>query len=413
MNVSTALIFGATLGATVACSQSSVEGENGPTPPTSPPSEEAGAVSDAASDAPPSSSPSDGGVSDVQLHPDAPMTTDAGDAGSSSGPPVLPGTQTPVDPGMTTAAIQSVIDSVGSGNTVVFAPGTYPGPFTIRSGVYLYSSTNGGAVVQGTLDGTGANGWTVNGFTVDGALVQASSSSGARITRCTFDTGTDIGDGFGAGSIRGAGANHLTVDHNAFNGVSGTTVQFWNLDDSTVTLNTFTNCRQGIDPDFSEGGHGNDTLTSNYFTGTSRMPIETSSGGASGFTFSNIVVTGNWAESFVWPSTGDTSGNVAYSIVGGDGVLNATISGNTVLGNGSIGIGIELNQTGTVTGNRIDDIGYSGVEVYAASGFDVENNDITNCAVEVGNYQNGAGTIQDNEDASVHPSKPVTGPSAP
>jgi hypothetical protein len=80
--------------------------------------------------------------------------------------------------------------------------------------------------------------------------------------------------------------------------------------------------------------------------------------------------------------------------------------------NGAMGIGIELNRSGVVTGNRISGVGWACVEVYGDSGFDVENNDLTDCAVQVGNYQNGSGTIANNS-TGVTPPKPQTGPNAP
>jgi hypothetical protein len=248
---------------------------------------------------------------------------------------------------------------------------------------------------------------------VNDAFVDMSATSGARISRNTFRRGHDSGDSFGAEAIKALGASNALIDHNDFEDVTGSTLVLWNVDSSTITLNSFINVRQGIDCLFSAPGHGSDTYSQNYFSGVSRMPIECGTGGASGYVaFSDLVIDGNYAENFTWPTSGDTSGNVAYSIVGGDGGVDSRVTNNTALGNGAMSIGIELNRTGVVSGNRITNIGWACVEVYATSGFDVENNNLSNCPEPVGNYSNGSGTIENNA-TDATPPKPVTGPSAP
>jgi hypothetical protein len=183
--------------------------------------------------------------------------------------------------------------------------------------------------------------------------------------------------------------------HNDFHGVTGVVITGSGLDRSTIFGNHFVDCGQCINLDFNnDTARGRDiVIERNIFTGTARMPVEV---GPLGAYTENLVLRDNWAADFKnrGPDPGATASTfVAYSVVPTRGV-NTVIKGNYAIA-GSRGrgaIGIELDGSGEIASNYIQDFSYGAV-VYGA-GFNVHENTFVNATQgPVLNYAKRSGRI--------------------
>src|SRR5262249_23437628 len=137
--------------------------------------------------------------------------------------------------------------------------------------------------------------------------------------------------------------------------------------------------------DFYEDGHANNTVSTNYFSGISYMPLECGAGGAADngtkiSSLNNFVVDGNYAENLFGPPGG---GGVAFSVIGGHSPAQTLTATNNYaeFDGSSTAIGIELDSgTSIATGNYMVGMSVAGIIAYSA-GFDIENN---NCPASGG-----------------------------
>lgn len=119
--------------------------------------------------------------------------------GTPPSPETPPGSTTNVSTSDNLAAIQTALNSVTAGNSLVFASGTYNlgGNLIGKNGITLWS--NGGSVItNGDFDFSGKSGWTIRGvranqtattgFTFSGtSRINAGAASGSwAIKNCTF-----------------------------------------------------------------------------------------------------------------------------------------------------------------------------------------------------------------------------------
>jgi hypothetical protein len=280
--------------------------------------------------------------------------------------------------------IQDAIQAAAPGETITIPSGTYdvsglvlPGNITVQA--------SGSVTLVGNMTLNGPN-TVIKGFTFSDGQVDIGHSEGATIENCVFNGG--------ANSIYFDGAHGALIANNSFHNVTGNVIDGWGLDQSTISGNQFYNSWQPINLEFNnDPSHGRDiTIEQNYFTGTQRMDIEV--GPVEAYT-SNMVVKGNWSENMnnAGPTSDGQGTDVAYSIVQSNGV-NTLIEGNHASGPGT-GIGIELNGSGEVKGNYIDNFWY-GTIVYG-SGYNVHDNAFVHTTVDpVLNYSGGGGAVQNN-----------------
>jgi hypothetical protein len=251
-------------------------------------------------------------------------------------------------------------------------------------------------VINGNIDGTDRGGWTLKGFTVSSAYVEAERSSNARITRNILIGGADHGDIYGPTAVINYRASGLTIDHNELHGQATGLNSGYGARDVLITQNAFFDVRQGVNVNVDDYSTSGLTITKNYFSGNTRMPIEICCFGGT----TNTVVDGNWVENLGWNGVIEGDAGVAYSIVSNN--TNATVTNNVALWDGitSYGcidaghcsIGIELLGSGIVSHNILSHFALGPVIVYGGGGID-DGTSITT--------------------ADNLPPKPQTGPNAP
>jgi hypothetical protein len=294
-----------------------------------------------------------------------------------------------------TVAIQQAIDNAGVGNSIVFPRGTYKiSTLTVGAGRYLYAPE--GATIVGNMVARGPS-TTIRGLIFAGGRVDISGASGITIGNCIFNMST--------ASIKLDNSSNVLIINNDFNDNSAVgSIAGWALDHATISGNHFVNCLQCISLDFTNDrkrGH-NIVIERNIFIGTRRMPLEV---GPIGAYTRDLVVRNNWAADFVnrGPDPGQKESTfVAYSVVPTYGV-NSLIADNyaDAGAHGRGRIGIELNGSGTVTGNYTEAFDFGAI-VYGM-GFDVhDNNFVDTRDAVVLNYAKEPGIIATN---SANPAK--------
>jgi hypothetical protein len=282
------------------------------------------------------------------------------------------------------ATIQEAIQAAGPGSTITIPSGTYDISGLVLPG-HITLQASGSVTLVGDLSVSGPN-TVINGFTFAGGKVDIGNSDGVIIKNNDFEGGSN--------SIHFDGAHGALIANNSFHNVTGNVIDGWGLDRSTISGNQFYNSWQPINLEFNnDPTHGRDiTIEQNYFTGTQRMDIEV--GPVEAYT-SNMVVKGNWSENMnnAGPTADGQGTDVAYSLVPSNGV-NTHVEGNYASGPGT-GIGIELNGSGEIIGNYIDNYWY-GTIVYG-SGYNVHDNAFVHASVDqVLNYSGGSGVVHGN-----------------
>jgi hypothetical protein len=300
-----------------------------------------------------------------------------------------------------TTAIEFAMKGAGPGGIVTLQPGHYRvSNLVVPAGVGLRGLR--GAVITGNLTAQGPN-TTISGVAFAGGTIELSGSQSVTIGDCVFEGGmTSI-------TFNGGARNALIIN-NDFNRVAGGVITGWGLDQSTISGNHFVDCGQCINLDFNDDrtrGH-NIVIERNIFTGTARMPLEV---GPFGAYTENMIVRDNWADDFKnrGPDPGTTAGTfVAYSLVQTHGV-NTVVTGNYASAgvHGRGGIGIELDGSGQIARNYIQDFNF-GIVVYGAD-FDVHDNALINTSdASVLNYAKRRGRIGSNDVG--HPPAPTARP---
>jgi hypothetical protein len=274
------------------------------------------------------------------------------------------------------------------GDTVTIPPGSYRiSRLVVTPNTILYAPQ--GATIIGDMVVRGPQ-TAIRGFTFAAATVDISNSQSVTIGDCAYDGGTT--------ASKLDGASDALIINNDFHAVTGGVNTGSGLDRSTISGNHFLDCGQCIKLDFdNDTARGLDiVIERNIFMGTARMPVES---GPLGAYTENLVLRDNWAADFKnrGPDPGATASTfVAYSVVPTRGV-NTVIKGNhAIAGNRGRGaIGIELDGSGEIAGNYIQDFNYGAV-VYGA-GFNVHENAFVNATQgSVLNYAKRFGRIAGN-----------------
>jgi hypothetical protein len=300
-----------------------------------------------------------------------------------------------------TESIEFAMKGAGPGGTVTLQPGRYRvSDLVVPAGIVLRGPRS--AVITGNLVAKGPN-TTIAGITFAGSTIEISESQSVTIGGCLFEGGmTSI-------TFNG-GASKALIINNDFKRVAGGVITGWGLDQSTISGNHFVDCGQCLDLNFNnDRSRGrNIVVERNIFAGTARMPLEV---GPNGAYTENLIVRDNWAEDFKnrGPDPGTTDGTfVAYSVVPTHGV-NTVITGNYASAgvHGRGGIGIELDGSGQIANNYIQDFNF-GIVVYG-NDFDVHDNALVNTTdASVLNYAKRRGRIASNDTS--HPPAPTARP---
>ena len=287
-----------------------------------------------------------------------------------------------------TVTIEEAMKQARPGDTVTIPPGNYRiSNLAVTPNTILYAPQ--GATITGDMVVRGPK-TVIRGFTFAAGTVDISNSQSVTIGDCAFDGGT--------AAIKLDGASGALIINNDFHAVTGGVNTGSGLDRSTISGNHFVDCGQCINLDFNnDTARGRDiVIERNIFTGTARMPVEV---GPLGAYTENLVLRDNWAADFKnrGPDPGATASTfVAYSVVPTRGV-NTVIKGNyAIAGNRGRGaIGIELDGSGEIAGNYIQDFNYGAV-VYG-TGFNVHENAFVNATQgSVLNYAKRSGRIAGN-----------------
>lgn len=297
-----------------------------------------------------------------------------------------------------TAALEEAMARARPGATVVVQPGTYRvSHLVVKPDIVLHAPK--GATIVGNMVARGPK-TVIRGFTFAGGTIDISNSQSVSIGDCVFREGTT--------AIQLDRASNALVINNEFHGVRHGVITGWGLDQSTISGNRFFDCGQCIDLHFvNDKSRGrNIVIERNTFTGVARMPLEV--GPLEAYT-ANMIVRDNWATDFKnrGPDPGTTMSTfVAYSIVPTYGV-NTLITGNYAISGprGRGAIGIELDGSGEISGNYMQDFKYGAI-VYGA-GHNVHDNTFLNTTeAKVLNYAKRPGRITDDGSGPQAPRAP-------
>ena len=327
-----------------------------------------------------------------------------------SGTGAPPGAITYVLPGDSASTIQSKLNSVQPGNTLVFTSGTYDfGGTTItgKSGVTLWA--DGQVVIDnapaagtsGAFDFSGQSNWTIGGdapgqgFVFQGSLINATNAINWAIGNSQFNN--EASNGFDGSAIRMNGASFGTIINNDFTGVGGNVLGQYDLNNVTIDGNHFTNCFQPIsiqEPTTDDASLGNNiVIQRNVFIGTQRVAVEIGPASSGSEHFSGLVISNNYFDNF--NNTAGEGTLLAISAVG-QSSQNTTITNNFInrgsSDGGDIGVAIEMTGTGTVSGNTIANFSYAALTYQ--SGWNVSGNTVYNdgSSPYFGFANNGSGT---------------------
>ena len=285
--------------------------------------------------------------------------------------------------------IREALRGSKAGATIIVRPGRYDlSGTTLPANIVLYAPD--GATIVGSIAIPGPN-TVIRGFTFEGGTVDLSKSQSVSVGQCVFLGGTT--------SIKVDDATNALIINNDFRKVTGGVITGWSLDRSTISGNHFIDCGQCINLDFNnDRTRGRDiVIERNVFRGTTRMPIEV---GPLGAYTEDLVVRDNWAADFKnrGPDPGQSMSTfVAYSIVPTHGVNSHIVNNYAIAGNRGAGaIGIELDGSGEIYGNKVEDFSYGAV-VYGA-GFNVHDNSFVNATqAPVLNYAHRLGRMERND----------------
>ena len=289
--------------------------------------------------------------------------------------------------------IEDAIRRASRGATVIVQPGEYRvSNLEVSPDLTLYAPK--GATIIGNLVARGP-GTVIRGITLKGGTIDISNSRSVSIGDCDFSGGET--------AIKLDNASDALIINNDFRGVAGGVITGWGLDQSTISGNHFFGCGQCINLAFNNDptrGRGI-VIERNIFRGTARMPIEV---GPIGAYTKDLIVRDNWAEDFRnrGPDPGDTMSTfVAYSLVPTYGVNTVIRRNYAIAGSQGRGdIGIELNGSGEISGNHIEDFRFGAI-VYGA-GFNVHDNVFLNTTEAVVlNYASHPGRIVIEEQVSI------------
>jgi len=326
---------------------------------------------------------------------------------SVNGPP---GSRTFVYPADSMATIQSKLNSVTAGNSLVFTPGIYnfaSTTITGKSGITIWSpgvATINSAPAAGTagaFDFSSKSNWTIrgattsSGFIFNTTLINATSASNFSIGNNIFNT--IASNGFDGSAIRMNFATFGTVINNDFNTCLGNVLGMYNWDNITIDGNHFNACYQPIssqEPTTPNTSLGRNIIVQrNVFLLTNRACMEFGPSGTGSEYYSGLTVTNNFFDNF--NNTSGASSMLPISCVG-QSATNTTITNNWIsrgpINAGLLSPAIEIAGDGVVSGNYIVNWGY-GALTYQ-SGWNCHDNFIYSdgTTTYLGFVNNGAGT---------------------
>jgi acetyltransferase-like isoleucine patch superfamily enzyme len=270
------------------------------------------------------------------------------------------------------SAIEQAMEHPGSDRVVTLDPGTYHiSKLAVKPNITLFAPK--GATIIGELIVRGPN-TVIRGLSFEGGGIDMSNSQSVTVGDCYFTGGEK--------AINLNGSVNALIINNDFESVPGGSIMGWGADRATISGNHFRNCGQCITLDFNnDPSRGrNIVIERNIFFGTRRMPVEV--GPLEAYT-KDMIVRDNWAADFRnrGPDPGDTMSTfVAYSLVATRGV-NTLITRNYAIAgsNGRGAIGIELDGSGEIRDNFVEDFKYGAI-VYGA-GYNVHSNSFVNTTI--------------------------------
>jgi hypothetical protein len=297
--------------------------------------------------------------------------------------------------GDSVATIQSKLNALPSGGTLVFEGNTtfdFQGTTLVgKSGVTILADgpvdivNAPGAGTRGAMDFSGQSGWTIRGrapgegFVFDRSLINATDAKDWAVGNCIFNG--QAANGYDGAAIRMNGASFGTVINNDFNNAQGNVLGMYDLDNITIDGNHFTDCWQPVsiqEPTNADHSLGrNIAITNNVFLGTQRAAIEVGPSSTGAEYFSNLTVTGNYFDDF--DNRGGAGTLLPISLVG-QAAENTTVTGNYIYRGpndaGDIGVAIEMTGTGEVSNNTIENFAYAALTYQ--SGWNVHDNAVYN-----------------------------------
>ena len=313
-------------------------------------------------------------------------------------PPDVPtpaGPTTQVLPGDSGAAIQSKLDALQPGGTLVFTGNTtydfQNTTITGKSGITVWADGTvnivnaPGAGTNGAFDFSGKSHWTIRGrapgegFVFDRSSINATGASHWAVGNSTFNN--QASNGYDGSAIRMNGASFGTVINNDFNNAGGNVLGMYNLDNITFDGNHFTDCWQPIsiqEPPTADHSLGrNIVITHNVFVGFQRAAIEVGPSMTGAEYFSGLTVDDNFFDAT--NNIGGPGTLLPISLVG-QAAENTTITDNFIRRGpadaGEIGVAIEMAGTGHVSGNTISNFAYAALTYQ--SGWNVHDNAVYN-----------------------------------
>jgi hypothetical protein len=319
--------------------------------------------------------------------PTVPQTPATDDSGSGSGA-TPQGDATHVIAGDSAATIQSKLNALQPGGTLVFQGNTtydFQGTtITGKSGVTVWADgpvnivNAPGAGTNGAFDFSGQSDWTIRGrapgegFVFDRSLVNATGASRWAVGDSTFNY--QDSNGYDGSAIRMNGASFGTVINNDFDSAGGNVLGMYNLDNITFDGNHFVNCYQPISiqepttTDYSLGR--NIVMTRNVFLGTQRAAIEVGPASTGSEYFSGLTVDNNFFDDS--NNIGGPGTLLPISLVG-QSAENTTVTNNFIRRGpadaGEIGVAIEMTGSGDVSNNTISNFAYAALAYQSAWNF--------------------------------------------
>jgi hypothetical protein len=305
------------------------------------------------------------------------------------------GSLTHVVAGDSVATIQSKLNALRPGGTLVFEGNTtfdfHGTTITGKSDVTILADgpvnivNAPGAGTNGAFDFSGQSDWTIRGrapgegFVFDRSLINATEAKNWAVGDATFNH--QASNGYDGSAIRMNGASFGTVADNDFNTAQGNVLGMYNLDNITIDGNHFTDCWEPIsiqEPANADHSLGrNIAITNNVFLGTQRAAIEAGPSPNGAEYFSNLTVSGNFFDNF--NDLGGAGTLLPISLVG-QAAENTTVTNNYISRGpndaGDIGVAIEMTGTGDVSNNTIANFAYAALTYQ--SGWNVHDNAVYN-----------------------------------
>ncbi len=323
-----------------------------------------------------------------------------------SGPP---GTSTMVVAGDSLATIQTKLNSVTAGNSLVFPAGesfNLGGNLVGKDGITLWAAGTC-TITNGEFEFSNCDNWTIrgvsstqnteSGFLFDDVRVNCAGVINGVIANCTFENHTSVVSEGSA--INLYQCNGVQIINCTFNDCDGNVIAHYDMNDVLIDGCHFNNCDQVFAlqvPHTPNTAMGNDiVIRRNVCLGTKRAAFEM--GPAGNQYFNGIIVEDNFMDA--WNHANVTPGTPAPDLLPiscvGANAINTTIQNNYLrkgpINSGTYAVGLEISGSGTCTGNTMVNFAYG---ICYQTGAVFTGNDIYNDGSNVffGIIQSGAGS---------------------